>query len=180
MSMTDTKTFWEDYLNARRGTYEFRCQRYEAVGEVMEVEGPFRDGCLNRWDSLCDVGAGRCEFRRYMREQGWCGQYRAVDGSIDGTDLNAWEPRLRYDWFVAIEVLEHLDDPYTLMQKLVAKARKGVVITTPNAETVDVLDIDPTHVTPLYPHDFKVLGWQHEIRSFFCKENDSILAWRLK
>lgn len=168
--MNDTKQFWETYLQGRRGTYEFRCQRYSAVGRF--INDPL--------DSVCDVGAGRCEFARYMRSLSWAGSYHPVDGSLDGTDLNHWRPTERYDWFVAIEVLEHLDDPYTLMQKLEAKANKGVIITTPNPEVVDVLDIDPTHVTPMHPHEFTLLGWRHEIRSFFAKENDSILAWKVK
>lgn len=179
MALTDllldrnlNKERWEAYLNERRGTYEFRCQRYSAVAEVMIGGGLHMD------DDIVDVGAGRLEFERYMRSIGWNGRYTPIDGSIDGTDINHWVPGPA-TWFVAIELLEHLDNPFRLMIQMSQQAFKGVVITTPNPAVVDVLAIDPTHVTPIPAEAFASRSWEHSIRSFFSKPHDSILAWKL-
>jgi hypothetical protein len=168
--LPSTKEFWNEYLDERRGTYEFRCGRYSAVGDRLLALG------LTTTDSIVDVGAGRQEFARYMREQGWNGMYMPIDGSIDGTDIEIWEP-FPTTFYVAIELLEHLAKPFRLMAAMNNNAVKGVVATTPNPATVDVLAIDRTHQTPISEDDFHARGWQTEIRSFFSNPDDSILAW---
>lgn len=130
-------------------------------------------------DVVVDIGAGRMEFAKRLQERvNWnpmC--YVPVDGSIDGTDIETWEPGFA-DWFVAVELLEHLEDPARLINLLPSRARKGIVATTPNPFEIDVLAIDRTHKTPLYPDDFNSAGYNTRIASFFAKPNDSIIAWR--
>src|SRR4051794_2907957 len=117
------KRRWEKYLSQRTGTYEFRCRRYHAVYAQLILNG------LKPDDLIVDVGAGMCEFDTYLRSMGWSGRYLPVDGAIDGTDLNGWGPSTRADFFVAIEVLEHLPQPFLLMSLLSMFAEKAVVIT---------------------------------------------------
>lgn len=184
----DRREHWNAYLNARRGTYDFRCNRYDAVIDVMLTFGYRPD------DLVLDVGAGRAEFGKRLLERAGGRCYIPVDGST-GTELETWEPEPSYsvyaglayglitrpvDWFVCIEVLEHLHDPYRVMKVMEENASKGVVVTTPNPETVDVLALDPTHVTPIPRSAFEFSMWDVEERSFFCKEKDSLLAWRVR
>ncbi|MBE1585075.1 hypothetical protein ACFPOI_49770 [Nonomuraea angiospora] len=72
-----------------------------------------------------------------------------MDAWVDGVDLNEWTPPRQYDWFAALELLEHLDKPERLVRALQRHATKGVVVTTPNPQVWDVLAMDPTHVTSL-------------------------------
>src|SRR5688572_5717951 len=177
MNTTRDKGFWNAYLDERRSTYEFRCRRYRAVYEKLVSMG------LNDFDSITDIGAGRKDFEKFMREQGWIGSYIPVDGCIDGVDLDAYECESMTDWVVAIEVLEHLYEPFRLLEDVKRfGARRGVVITTPNPEVVDVLAIDRTHVTPISYADLRVEGMTVERATLFAspkhrKENDTLLAW---
>lgn len=161
-----------EYLSQRRSTYEFRCKRYLGVIEKLRALG-LRDG-----DRIVDVGAGSQDFHRCLQDAGYRVSYIPIDGSIDGTDLNEWTPPANpVDFYVCIEILEHLHNPFRLMDMLCSAARKGCVATTPNSEVIDTLAIDATHVTSLYEHHFRARGWKTELRSFFCEIDDSILAW---
>lgn len=163
--------FWDTYLDARTGTYEFRCRRYDAVIDRLLVMG------MRRADTILDLGAGRMEFARRLRERGHLGMYVPVDGSIDGTDLNTWEPPDHVDWGVAIEVIEHLHVPNALMAKAKIAARYGIVITTPNPDAVDVLALDPTHITPVSIADLAQWGYEHQTQMLFTDVDDTIIAW---
>jgi hypothetical protein len=172
-----TQHKWETYLGARTGTYEFRCRRYAAVARKLQEMG-LADG-----DLVVDVGAGRCEFDHFLRTSlGWTGRYLPVDGSLDGTDIERWAPpeTLRPEFFVAIELVEHLHAPHRLMRRMRAHARKGVAVTTPNPETTDVLGMDATHVTPVHFEEFTARGWAAEKCSLFGQPEDSILAYVLR
>jgi hypothetical protein len=172
--------YWEQYLSERTGTYEFRCIRYAAVADKLLLMG------FGPRDSVMDIGAGRQEFCRFLREQGWQGEYTPIDGSIDGTDLDAWVPWSQGlsvpDWMVAIEVIEHLHEPQRMLT-LMQMASEGMVITTPNPETTDVLGMDRTHVTEIWPQDLAIAGLEWERATLFAspewrKENDSLIGWR--
>lgn len=166
--------YWNEYLDLRCGTFEFRCRRYSAVHAVMADNG------LGRYDTIVDVGAGRQEFKKFLRSTGWRGEYTPIDGSIDGTNLETWEPPEPRDWFVAIEVMEHLCDPWRLVHAMHAKSHRGIVVTTPNPLTVNVLAMDSTHVTPVYPIEFMDNGYGHSIRQLFNTRGDSILGWGIR
>jgi trans-aconitate methyltransferase len=176
MTIVRDKAFWQQYLSERTGTYEFRCRRYAAVLDVLCVMG------FSTTDSLCDVGCGAQEFEKFCREQGWTGEYTAVDGSIDGTDLDVWLPERTFDWMIAIEVIEHLHDPHRMLQTLRQHSVKGSAVTTPNPEVVDVLAIDRTHVSIVYPSDLANAGfvWVRDTlfsSDEFRKRNDSLIGW---
>lgn len=169
-----TRAEWLAYLGERTGTYEFRCRRYRAVANSLLLAG------IQDNDLIYDVGAGMCEFGRYMYQTlNWSGQYVAVDGAIDGTDLETWSPADTAHAFVCIEVIEHLQDPARLLAEFEQKATKVAVVTTPNAETVDVLGMDRTHVSPIRQAMLRARGWYTEAVSLFNRPEDTIIGvWR--
>lgn len=165
------KTACQDYLNKRVSSYWFRCRRYKAVADKLFELG------LNDKHTIFDLGAGRCDFDYYLRvTRKWRGRYVPVDGSIDGTDLEAWIPPSA-DFFVSIEVIEHLQNPLRLLLYMRRMARMGVVVTTPNPETTDVIGMDPTHVSPVPHAALWYVGFKTRSRTFFGKPKDSILGW---
>ena len=146
----------DNYMDERTGKYEWRAIRYRRAIETMYANG------LDDSMTIFDVGAGMTEFDYTLRaEYGWRGRYIPIDGGIDGTDLNFWEPPRRAHWFVALELLEHLKHWRNLMINMQENALCGVVVSTPNPRTTDVIGMDPTHVVEIHPHslehyDFKV------------------------
>lgn len=159
------------YISGRTSSYEFRCIRYEAVYEQLKSMG------LSNTDRIVDVGAGDGEFGRYLKEQGWSGQYIPVDGLIDGTDLNTWIPNEAVEFFTSIEVIEHLYSPSNLLKTLGMFALKGAVVTTPNPTVVDVYAMDKTHISEVSAIDFLREGWRVVPQIFFFEPEDSLLAW---
>lgn len=162
----------DDYLKSRTGKYEWRCQRYSAVAEKMIDAGLCDD------DMVIDIGAGWTEFDVYLRELGWRGRYFPVDGGLDGTDLEKWHPPREAEFMVAIELIEHLENPRRMLQEMEQYATKLCAITTPNPKTTDVLGMDPTHKSFVYDTEMRIWKWETEIRSFYGQDGDSILSWR--
>lgn len=165
---------WTHYMHARRGDFEFRSKtRYAAVAAAL-VDMGLKDG-----DLIVDVGAGTCQFDHHMRTvEGWCGRYLGVDAVLDGTDLNVWVPKMQADYFVCIEVLEHLEDPERMIRLMHNYATKGVACTTPNPAAVDVLTCDPTHISVVPAEMFEKYGWATWARSFFGVAADTLIATR--
>lgn len=161
---------WESYRDSRQGTYEYRCRtRYKAVADKLFVMG------LRNCHSVRDVGAGTCQFGRYLRERGWTGDYLPVDAVLDGTDLATCRIHPA-DFIVCIETIEHLHNPFEMIGKIMRAARRGCVLTTPNPDTVDVLGCDPTHISFVSAWDFQLMGLRTNEHSWFGGENDTLLA----
>ena len=57
-------------------------------------------------------------------------------------------------------------------------ATKGVVISTPNADTVDVRAMDPTHVSPVTPALLRNWGLGVEVCCLYGQPADGLIAWR--
>lgn len=148
MGAQDQK-FWREYLETQDtyGTYEDRKQEYMIVARELAQMG------LEDDDLIYDVGAGSCDMDHYLRtEHGWRGKYCPVDGAIDGVNLEYWLPHnevTRADYVVSIQTIEHMRYPDVFLQKLKNLAARGLVVTTPNPAVVDVLAVDPTHITPI-------------------------------
>lgn len=133
------------YLGERTGSYEYRAIRYRHAIKAMRAVGLTNDM------TIVDVGAGWTEFDYCLRtEFDWRGRYIPVDGGIDGTDIGLWTPPREADWFVALEILEHVHNWKTVAFRMQQWARKGVVFSTPNPETTDVLGMDSTHVVEVH------------------------------
>lgn len=162
------------YIGNRHSGYEFRSIRYEAVLESLRMLG-FGDN-----DSIVDVGGADGEFGRYLVEQGFAGSYAVVDGMLDGTDLNKWNPKAVYDFAVSIEVVEHLKNPQAFLKTLALSATRGVVVTTPNPHVVDVRAMDATHISPTYPADFYSTGYRVYPAMLFVENGDSLVGIRDK
>lgn len=143
----------DDYLDAREGRYEYRAIRYRKAIETMYLHG------LDDSMTLFDVGAGATEFDYCLRvEYNWRGRYIPVDGGIDGVDIQHWLPPRPAHWFVALELLEHLHNPYECLQRWIDRASVGVVVSTPDPRTTDVIGMDATHVTEIHKADLMRKG----------------------
>lgn len=162
MTWTPTIQNCDNYMDERTGKYEYRAVRYRHAIEEMYVNG------LDDSMTIFDVGAGMTEFDYCLRvEYNWRGRYIPIDGGIDGTDLNDWTPPREGHWFVALELLEHLTHWRTLVLRMKGKATKGVVISTPNPRTTDVIGMDPTHVAEIYPNHLEARGFTVTEETFY-------------
>ena len=167
----------DDYLNERTGRYEYRAVRYRKTADWLMLNG------LDNDSTLCDIGAGWTEFDYCLRkEYDWQGRYIPVDGGISNVDLNVWEPERPVDFFVALEILEHLYEPARLIQAMQSHTRKGIAISVPDPEQVDVLAMDDTHVIEvtrelLEAENFTVRSEQLYGGVFSEGRNDSLMGF---
>ncbi|MFD9517874.1 hypothetical protein [Streptomyces sp. NPDC059979] len=154
-----------------RRTYLERVARYQVAADRMTAGG------LCDRHSVADVGAGHTELDVCLRtEHGWRGRYLPVDRWAGDVDLETWEPPMRFDWLACLEVIEHLNDPARLVRMLQDSAECGVVITTPNPAVVDVLALDPTHITPVCREDLARLGFYTSTHNLYGADGDGICA----
>ena len=165
------------YLNSRTGSYEQRRVRYRAAGDWLLSAG------LSNTSVVYDLGAGRTEFDYCLRrDYDWRGVYVPIDGSL-GTDLETWEPK-EADFYVCLEIVEHLYSWRELLARLQRHAKKGIVVSTPNPSTTDVLGMDATHVTEISAADLEAFGFNVAERTFYggvfsAGKPDSLFAtWR--
>jgi hypothetical protein len=162
MTWTPTIQNCDNYMDERTGKYEYRAVRYRHAIRAMLVNG------LDSSMTIFDVGAGMTEFDYCLRtEFDWRGRYIPVDGGIDGTDLNNWIPPREAHWFVALELLEHLHDWQNLVFQMQRKASQGIVVSTPNPKTTDVLGMDPTHVCEVHGYELTGRGFNVAEETFY-------------
>lgn len=152
----------DEYLDERTGCYAYRAVRYSAAGTALHLAG------LDHDHTVYDIGAGMTELDYHLRVAlSWRGRYVPVDGSIDGTDLETWEPPRDVDYTVALELLEHLDDPGRLIAQLQAHTKRRIVVSVPNPRTVDVLGIDRTHRTVVTREFLESYGFKVTEETFY-------------
>ena len=152
----------DDYMESRTGKYEFRAIRYRRAIQTMQAHGLTDDM------TIFDVGAGMTEFDYCLRREfDWRGRYIPVDGGIDGTDLNSWTPPREAHWFVALEIVEHLYNWRGLVDWMQLKAQQGVILSTPNPWTTDVLSMDSTHVCEVFPSHLEEKGFRVYEETFY-------------
>lgn len=152
----------DTYLGERTGHYEQRAVRYRHAADTMVEVG------LDDTMTVFDIGAGMTEFDYCLRaEYGFKGRYIPIDGGIDNTDLETWAPPRRGDWFVALEILEHLHNWEQLAGRMMLAADKGVIFSTPNPETTDVLGMDRTHVVEIHAKRALSLGFTVSEQTFY-------------
>lgn len=162
MTWQPTVANCDNYMDERTGKYEWRAVRYRKAIETMYANG------LDDSMTVFDVGAGMTEFDYTLRaEYGFRGRYIPIDGGIDGTDLNAWIPPRDGHWFVALELIEHLWNWPTLVGHMQARATQGVIVSTPNPRTTDVIGMDPTHVVAVDWADLVVAGFKPSEETFY-------------
>lgn len=175
MTDADLMRACDDYLASRTGCYAYRMIRYEAAADLMFDRG------LSDTDTVLDVGAGWTEFGRYLREEGWAGRYWPVDG-WQGIDLEEWRLEREVTWSVALEVIEHITQSMAsdLIASLKTWSSRGVIVSTPNPLTTDVLGMDATHKWGVDPLWLLGRGFSVEARAFYGNPQDSLFAWRLR
>lgn len=163
MSNAEELDRWTRYLTLEEtptyGTYVQRAPEYDTVARWLHNLG-LQDDQL-----IVDVGAGSCDFDHYLRTvAGWRGKYLPIDGATLGINFNerlpyTYLPNAPADWYVSIETLEHVHDPERIVSAMKQRARKGIVVTTPNARSVDVIAVDSTHVIAILPEMLEEWGF---------------------
>lgn len=152
-----------------RRPYVERCARYAVAADRLAAGG------LSDRHAVADIGAGNTELDVWLRtEHGWRGRYVPVDRWTGEVDLNNWMPPRRWEWVAAVEILEHLHDPLRLLTDLMGSATMGVVVTTPNPDVVDVMAMDPTHVTALTRQELAAAGLYTSLHNLYGTDGDGI------
>lgn len=179
MTWTPSVANCDQYMESRTGKYEWRAVRYRAAIDWMIANG-LRDGM-----TVFDIGAGMTEFAFcMMNEYKLNVRYIPIDGGIDGTNLEEWTPSRDGHFFVALELIEHLHNWERLVDSMKLAATMGVVLSTPNPRTTDVLGMDPTHVRAVWPGQLEGMKFDVSEQTFYGGvfsngEPDSLLAtWR--
>jgi SAM-dependent methyltransferase len=114
----------------------------------------FRRYVLMPWESCLDVGGGSGAGAGLLRQRSK--RVKSIDqdlrlikfgvelGSVEDFDTNA------FDWCVAIDVVEHVEDDLRFIRELWRVAKKGVFLTTPN------LDEHPGRIWPYHIREYSV------------------------
>lgn len=191
--VTDRIAEADQYLSERVATFEQRCHRFDCTLEAMYGLG------LGDSSTVFDVGAGDGHFGVRLHQGRYAFHYRRPDGNpepvvttvdlapsrarympvdacIDGVNLDAWTPPRRADFFVCLELLEHLRSPGRLLGYMTQTADRGVLVSTPNPETTDVLGMDRTHVSPITREFLELYGFHVTEASFYGQPDDSLFA----
>jgi len=159
----------DNYMHERTGKYEYRRIRYARAGDWV-IGNAMSQGQQIHDMTIFDIGAGMTEFDYWLRtEQDWRGRYIPIDGGIGGDahNLEVWTPPREAHYFVALEILEHLDNWERLVRVMQDHAKIGIVISTPNPRTTDVLGMDPTHKTEVHAEALRDLGFWVEEDTFY-------------
>ncbi|MER6503662.1 phosphopantetheine-binding protein [Streptomyces sp. NPDC001455] len=162
----------EDYLRGHKSLHHERAGRFRAASDRLRHKG------LTDEHVLLDLGAGYTELDYVLRaEYGFRGRYVPADGWVDGRfDLSTWRPSRTFDWYAALEVIEHLKDPRSLVENLKEWAVEGFVLTTPNKNVVDVFAQDPTHLSALDEEALRGWGMETSLHNFYGHYQDGICA----
>ncbi|MGZ4846533.1 MAG: class I SAM-dependent methyltransferase [Halobacteriota archaeon] len=136
--------------------YPIKLERYDFFTrtQLRKRMGILKRAGLKSGTTLLDYGCGSGHFVRYAREHGIHaeGYDPYSEAFADASVLNR-----AYDFVTAQDVLEHVDDPYSLVDDLKSYAVPGgrLAIGTPNADAIDLhnpLDwIAPLH-QPYHRH----------------------------
>nr|WP_319374850.1 class I SAM-dependent methyltransferase [uncultured Methanobacterium sp.] len=112
---------------------------------------------------ILDIGCATCELYIYLTKNGWDGNYYGIDIKKyeeyeypDGANLIIGDPmKIEFpevDTIILYNILEHLDDPVSLLDKAISNSKKNVLINIPkrNEElwqygVVEFHQLDKTH-----------------------------------
>jgi hypothetical protein len=167
----------DDYMNERTGKYEYRAIRYRKAADWLILNG------LTDQSTVCDIGAGWTEFDYCLRtEYDWKGRYIPIDGGISSIDLNDWVPERSVEFYVGLEILEHLYNPMRLVRELQRTASGGIAVSVPDPDNVDVFGLDDTHVievtrSMLEGENFTVTSEQLYGGVFSDGRNDALMGF---
>lgn len=86
--------------------------------------------------NVLDIGCRGCEAKHILREGvEYFGNdlFQNVDGSVSFVgDVLQVDFGRDFDCVIALDVVEHVDDPYVLMDKIISLSNKYIIISLPN------------------------------------------------
>ena len=167
MTNVNTPKWWNDDFKKEYeahksgiGFIRWDVSRFEQVAQLLPAN------C-----TILDVGCGLGNFARYLKARDpFC--------SVEGTDFSEYAidkagimsqgihffksdkdgiaTDKKYDVVVAQEVIEHTDKPVKLVEEMIKRAKKYVIVTTPVFGTIIPDKIgSPEHVFEFNPDEFK-------------------------
>lgn len=158
------------------GTFQHRGAEYSTIVEELKKYG-LQDG-----DRILDLGAADCDLDHFLRVvEGWKGVYTPVDLIIDGTDLRDYNVPFGYEFIVAEQVIEHLEDWKDFLVKCELTGAV-VVLATPNGAVVTDhekhdMEGQMAHVAWITPEDLMALGYSVTLKEFTGQGvGDTIIA----
>ena len=87
-------------------------------------------------DNLLDVGCRDCSLRSVLPPRvTYYGNdlFQNSDGSVDFVgDFMSIEFPMNFDCVIALDVVEHVDDPYSLVDRIFSISKKYIIISLPN------------------------------------------------
>ena len=88
------------------------------------------------YDSVLDVGCRRCDLKKGLNSSKayfGCDLFQNDENLVDFVgDVMAYDFNQKFDVVTALDIVEHVDNPYILMDKLVDLSKKYVIISLPN------------------------------------------------
>ncbi|HEX7391993.1 MAG TPA: class I SAM-dependent methyltransferase [Thermoplasmata archaeon] len=133
-----------------KADFDIGWRRWRHVPEIAELLLQHQKG------DVLDVGCATCQNYGFLRGRGWKGKYYGIDIakyeekypegiSLTIGDANKLEfPEV--DTVILYDILEHVDDPASLLKKALNAARKNVLIALPmRNEEMWRLGIAETH-----------------------------------
>jgi len=137
--------------------FDFGWRKWKTPPEYIKLVVQYQKG------DVLDVGCATCQLYDYLQSKGWKGKYYGIDSQkyggyeypkdvelIIGDALKIEFPEV--DTVVLYNILEHVDDPITLLRKALNATKKNVLINVPkrNEEmwkygVVEYHQLDKTH-----------------------------------
>lgn len=143
--------------NLVKTDFDFGWKKWKDVPQYIRFVLEYQRG------DILDVGCATCQLYTFLRSHGWKGKYYGIDSQkYEGYEypkevnliikdaLEAEFPSV--NTVVLYNILEHVDDPITLLTKAISAARENVLINVPkrNEEMwrygiVEYHQLDKTH-----------------------------------
>jgi SAM-dependent methyltransferase len=137
--------------------FNFGWKKWQGIPLYADLTLQYQKG------DILDVGCATCQLYIFLRSKGWKGKYYGIDIQkydgyeyprdielIIGDALKIEFPKV--DTVLLYNILEHVDDPITLLRKAIDAARENVLINIPkrNEEmwrygVVEYHQLDKTH-----------------------------------
>jgi 2-polyprenyl-3-methyl-5-hydroxy-6-metoxy-1,4-benzoquinol methylase len=143
--------------NIVKTKFDFGWKEYKVIPAYIYLAFQYQKG------DILDVGCATCQLYTFFAKKGWKGEYYGIDiqkyddyeypegaNLIIGDVLEVEFPKA--DTVVLYNILEHVDEPITLLKKAIKAARQNILINVPkrNEEmwkygVVEYHQLDKTH-----------------------------------
>lgn len=136
----NTKQYWNDKLQGlgekwRDGHYR-HTELTDIFAEnpqlsVVDVGCALGDGCIYLKEKFPDINISGCDFSEVGIAKA---QARSKDINFFRIDVRKEEMPRKFDIIMIIETLEHFDDPFEIVNKLLPYARNSIIVSVPLAD----------------------------------------------